>query len=421
MTIPQLDVFQKLETQTDVERDVITDHRPISVLSSKSHIDFEINLPQDEYMLFNETYLYIRMKVRCKKINGSAADDGDWETIIPSQYLLNTMFRQINVQIGNVQVTPSTGNFMYKSYIEAMLGYTYDARTAHLSAALWNDKENAEEERNAYLRKGKEFEMMGRLHLDLTHQERGIIGGTKISIRLYTNPIKFMFKYGSGLEVDYDIVDTNLEVHRMGISEAIRKLHRDKLEKNCFAHYPFTRSEVKNIVISTGSMDVWLDNIFTGLLPRRIFFSLVNNEAYNGHSEKDPFNFEHFKLCFFACQIDGKQYPPNGLTPDFEKGLCVREYMSLMRALNQNSTDSICNMSLEDYKDNRIVIGINFAPDLSNGVNIEGKINPDKTGSLRIKLKFAEALKQQVTAMIYAEFRSAIDIDGDGNAITTYM
>lgn len=416
MGLPQFDLFSTPKVQTTVLRDIVTDHRPLSVLSSKTYLDFEFQLAEDEYLLFNETYLYLKCKINATKAGGRLNEE-EWASVKPVNYMLNTMFKQVTVHIGHVQVTPSSGNFGYKAYIEGLLGYTYDARTAHLSGALWNEHSA---KRNAYINEGEPFDLMGRLHLDLTHQERALIGGVKIAIRLYTNSNSFIFEHAAGLTVDYEILDAYLEVHRSVVSDELLKQHKSKIIKNP-ATYPFSLSECKNLSLQVGTVDASLENVFTGQLPRRLFFSMVSNKAYNGDILLDPYDFEHYDLSFFACYIDGRQYPQNGYNPDFSKGLCVREYLGLMRALNQNDIDSVCNMAYEDYKDKRIILALNFAPDLSNGIDAEGKTNKINYGSLRIKLRFAKPLPEAVTAIVYAEFDSKLIIDSDRNASTTYM
>jgi hypothetical protein len=109
------------------------------------------------------------------------------------------------------------------------------------------------------------------------------------------------------------------------------------------------------------------------------------------------------------------------LSPDFAEENCIREYMGLVRALNQNDTDSLNNLSYEEYRNNKVVIGLNFAPDLSNGLDEQGRRNKPSYGSLRIQLRFATPLAESITALVYGEFDSRIKIDKDRNIFTSYM
>lgn len=191
-------------------------------------------------MLFHETYLYIKIKVSLTGADGKAGTTTDWKTVVPANYLLNSMFKQVVLSIGNVQITPSSNNFKYKAYFETLLGYSSDAKHGHLSACLWNEDR---EKRSQYLNKGQPFDMMGRLHLDLTDQSRALLGGCKISSKLYTNPVEFTFEYGAGLTLEYDFIDAFFEVHRAGVSPSIALAHRAALLKSTAVLIPL--QEVK--------------------------------------------------------------------------------------------------------------------------------------------------------------------------------
>lgn len=74
---------------------------------------------------------------------------------------------------------------------------------------------------------------------------------------------------------------------------------------------------MKNIPLNVGTVDVSLDNVFNGQLARRLFFAMVNNSAFNGARDRNPYKFENFNLVYFACYIDGYQFLINGFQPDF--------------------------------------------------------------------------------------------------------
>ena len=50
-------------------------------------------------------------------------------------------------------------------------------------------------------------------------------------------------------------------------------------------------SNVKAFTIAKGSFDANIDNVHSGQLPRRIFVAFVNNLAYCGSYELNPFKF----------------------------------------------------------------------------------------------------------------------------------
>ena len=51
------------------------------------------------------------------------------------------------------------------------------------------------QELNKNIFDGKEFELMGKLHIDLANQERALIGGSKVSIKIHFNDPKFYLRW----------------------------------------------------------------------------------------------------------------------------------------------------------------------------------------------------------------------------------
>jgi len=49
------------------------------------------------------------------------------------------------------------------------------------------------------------------------------------------------------------------------------------------------------------------EKLFSGQLPTRLMIGLVTNQAFNGHAESNPFNFQHFNLNEIALYLDGQQ------------------------------------------------------------------------------------------------------------------
>lgn len=404
MDLPHTNLFPALQKQSTIERDYGTEHRPLTLLNSENYIQFEFSVAENEFIKFNEMYLYVKMRVEC--VGLATGTDPEWTTIIPSNYFLNSLFKQVTVSVNGVQITENMTNFMYKAYLEALLAYSEDAKLSHLSTAFW---ELDETDRSALLNKGKDFEMLGRLHLDLTHQPRGLPGPCNILIKLDLNPSEFLFTSAKN-QPTVKFTDVTLNVNRCVISPSALKAYKQKHQKNP-AHIPFSRTYVRAIPIKSKTLDEQLEDVCRGRMPRKLYFTMVSNKAYNGDIKQNPFKFDHYNLSFFAAYIDGEQYPTQPYKPDFKTGLCKREYMGLIRALGQNNTDSYAKVSFEDFKRKYPILAVEFEPDLGGADSFGDIVNPAREGSLRIELKFAEPLPEAVTAIIYLEFDGDLEID----------
>ena len=62
------------------------------------------------------------------------------------------------------------------------------------------------------------------------------------------------------------------------------------------AFYPVCRVEVQARTIGGGVMTDKFENMIKGPLPKRIVLGMVESAAYNGQLNKNPFNFQSFRV-----------------------------------------------------------------------------------------------------------------------------
>ncbi|XP_025018287.1 uncharacterized protein F54H12.2-like [Tetranychus urticae] len=423
--LPELDIFTVPPTQKSIERSYETQHRPISSITGGNYLEFHIPTSKDEYILMHETYLYVKMQLVMNKNDNTAMTEADWVWLKPANNLLHSMIKQVELKLGNREVTSSSNTYAYRAYFENLLGYGKSAKDTHLQCCLWN--EDAAERRGYFLPatnndkigESKVVDLYGKLHVDLTFQGKALIGGCDLQLKLILNTTDFAFEYSNAVTLNHKIIDSCLFVHRLRAYPGLVTAHAKALAL-APAKYPITRVEVKHIPIPSQSMDAVLDNIIIGQLPRRLFLGCVSNKAFNGSREKDPFRFEHFNISQAICYLNGVQYPSNGYQPDFDKGNYIREYSGLFQAMNMNSTESTIDIKRKEFADGKTIFGFNFAPDLSHGCDLVGHVNPINHGTLRIYLKFAKALAEVIDVVIFCEYDNIIEIDYERNIASDY-
>ena len=435
LALPEFDIFGIPPTQLTVEGDLQTEHRPISTITnSLSPIEFEIHTGLDEYVNLGKSELYLCLQISVSKTSESknpAMTNNDWKDIAPINYLMNSFFKQIKIEIGQTPVTSSSLNYAYVAYLDALLNHTPESKRTHLQSAFWHrdlsgkmDEINIE--RSARIRPsgnnlndGCEFEMYGNLHLDLGAQMKSIIGGVTIGVTLYPNDHKFYLMHKNTLVPKVNITDIRLFVHRSKLTPQVVIAHNRALNSTN-ARYFITRKEVKSFIIQNGTIDCYLNNVENGVLPRKLFIGLVSNDAFNGNTLLNPFYFKNYGLRHIACYLDGTQYPHRPFTPDFANKKYMREYYGLFETMNQVKPLTTLDITREEFKEGFTIFGFNFTPDLSDGCNRSGYTSPIKRGNLRIELKFSEALNETVSAVIFCEYDNLIEIQSNRVAIKDF-
>ena len=186
------------------------------------------------------------------------------------------------------------------------------------------------------------------------------------------------------------------------------------------ARYPITRTEVKAHTIQASRREAFIDNVVVGHLPRRIFVALVDNAAFLGDLKRDPFKFEHFNTTFLCFYINGVQVPSIPFKPDFSNNLYVREYLEFLRAADQLTEIPPTTITRPKYNSNNIIFGVNFTPDNTLGYIEHGRVNEERTGVLRLEIRFSEDLSRAITVLLYCEYDNNIYINADRNAFTDY-
>lgn len=424
--LPQLDLWSVPATQLSIAKDLEPEYRPNANVVDGQPIEFIINSAIDEYINLRETKLYVKMRVNLKKNDATPITDADWNSVVPCNYLMHSMFSQCDVEIGGKDVSLSPQAYQYKAFFEALTGFSPIAKKTVLKGALYEENTTTRnqivrcEKNSKEPKHGKWFEMKGRLHIDLTYNcSKLLLGGSEIRIRLIPSTSRFIFKCGQNLSPELEFSEVKLIVKKSKTTQMLTTV-QNKLLVEHKSRYAFTRSEVRYQSIGQDKLDAVLQNVIRGQLPRRMFIFLVESESFNGSFGSDPFEFKNFKLNYLAAFVDGTQHPAIPFTPDFDQKHCLREYQELFNVLDADNMDPTLDLTYESFMADRCIYAFQFSPDCSNGPEDGGHVNPIGYGSLSLHLRFHEKLPKAVNLLMYCEFDSMLEIDRDRIVKTNY-
>ena len=164
---------------------------------------------------------------------------------------------------------------------------------------------------------------------------------------------------------------------------------------------------MKTISLHAGA---YSDNVIFGQLPKRIIIGFVDNKAFNCDFKLNPFNFHHYKINYLSLYVDGVQISSRPLQPDFANyRLHVDSFHTLLSGTGMRFLNMGHSIDREDYRRGYCLFAFDLTPDLS--ANSNSHWNLVKHGSVRIEVRFEEALSSTTNCIVYTEYDNVLEID----------
>lgn len=429
----EVNIFNPPYIDATYENGSYTEFLPVTSLSSTGKSAIEFHIPgSDEYLDLSQSYLHVRAKL--VKPNG----DSDISPIVvnetgqlagdpvtPINYILNSMFTQVDVMLQDKLITVSNGMHGYKSFAEVLLNYGREAKNTWLKAGGYveddfnhadslSPKDNpAAAERQSRGTDGKIISLTGMIHSEMFQQTRALLSKVDVRLRFTRAPDAFVLMAANDVKYRLEIVSAALNVRTLKLAPALQLAH-EKMLLNGPALYPIREVRCKALSLPAGLRSVQKDNIFTGTLPRRIVIALVSDEAFTGSYKTNPFNFKRYDLQEITFSYGGHQIPHKGIQINQDE--FSEAYLTLCAGSGKLFKNEGAGIPFTAYP-NFFCMAIDFTSDLSCMENHEFE---KRTGSLRAELKFSQALPHTVDLICIADFDAIIQIDRQRNIITDY-
>jgi len=419
----ELDLFSVPPTQTSIESGSFVEYNPIAALSDNTAIEFAISGSGQDYCDLASSQLFVRVEIT--KANGAALDATS--QVGPVNLLLHSLFADVDIKLNEISITNSNNTYPYRAYLETLLSYGPAAKNSQLTAALYyKDTAGAMEDKNplldtaqkglktrhSFFKEGKVVDLIGCLHSDLFFQDRYLPCDVGLRIKLLRSKDSFCLMSGQAA-YKIKIHECKFYMRKVKLSSSVFVAHAKALEEGN-AKYPIRRVVCKTFTIPTGNLDFTQENVFAGTLPTRLVIGLVDNSAYNGNYELNPFNFRHYDLNQLKVVLDGQQqHYISPLEPNFTAQRYVEAYMSLFTGTGKNTKDEGTDITRTDFAAGYAIYAFDLTPDMSEDTHF----NLSRDGSVRLEMKFGTALPNTVNVVVYAEFEHVIEINRDKQVI----
>ena len=420
---PEVDLFTNLPTQASVEDGMHVEHLP-SCLSDDGPIKFAISGDSNYYTDLNSSYLYLEVKLT----NADGSNIADDAVVGPINLLGQTLFQQVDVGLNDVLVSDASNLYHYRAMFETLLSFGDEARNSQLTMSMFykdtaSSMDNIDNDnaglvtRRAMMARSRTVQLIGKIHSDIFFQDRYLLNGVDLNIKLIRNSNPMVLMAAANSTYKLKICNASMFIRKVKVNSGIQLKHIEKLDKQQkSALYPIRRVVMKTFNISTGSLSCNEENLFTGILPKRIVIGIVDARSFEGGYLYNPFNFKHKNLKYCSLLVDGKMIPQKALDSNFEQGSTLRNYFTLLESTGKSFRDDGIAFDRAEYNNGYSLVAFDLTPNLKE----DGCYHLIKKGNVRLELKFSEGLNVPVNVIVYAEFDSTIKIDRSRSVMTQF-
>ena len=190
------DLFLLPPTQSSFQKGKSIDYHLITSLSDGGSIEFKVSGSGKEFLDPARSYLYLKVKV--SKTDGSNLDGASKAGF--ANYPTASLFNQVDVILGGKLISSATSSYAHRCILEVLLNYDKEAAESQLGCGLFcKDTAGQMEEmdiiadpvlntglatRNECTKASKTVELHGRIHSDFFSQEKRILNGVDLMVKL---------------------------------------------------------------------------------------------------------------------------------------------------------------------------------------------------------------------------------------------
>ena len=448
------ELFNLPPTNTAVMKTMEVEHQPMSALQEGSAVEILVPALTNEYWDLHNSRLYMRVKMTRKNGNDMQAND----VAAPINDIFNSFWKNVELKVGQKEISHSNSMHAYRSFIDHLLHDSDESLTSEremrllykdtagqLDAVNANKPNpnqliagddlvlNAEKtalERSAAdaalgndglyrryraVQESREVELLGALSIDLFEQERYLLPGVSMRLRLTRQNQAFMVM-ATGDDYQLQLLDIKLYMRKVTPAPGVILGHKDALAKTT-AKYPVTSKKVTSVALPAGIHDKKTETIFEGQLPKRIAIAMVTAEAMSGAWTRNPFNFQHFGLTKMQLEVNGEPVRSEALTPSVKDHRYIHCFETLFRGVNKLDGERGSIIKRSDWPKGYSLYVFDLTPDM----DADDSYTLLKTGTVRLDLQFGEPLGEAVNVVVYAEFDQLIEITAEHNVSRAYV
>lgn len=405
----ELAFFDAPEGHAPYQRVQYVDYRSSSVLNDGGPLQFVIPPTASQFIDLQRSRLHVKARVVLSTDEAITDDDN----VAPNNNVLHSMFGHVEVQLQQqlVSVAPM---YPYKAYMERILTTNKSQHTSFLESegferdtpGQMEATDTTKDDNEGLLARGAMFTggrvavFEGPVMADICQQERFILNGVEIIIKLWPSKPTFNLMTGSaGKGYKLSIVEAYLSVCKVTPTPAITMGIESTLKEKP-ALYPYTRTEMRAFQLPKDQYTFHLEDIYQQNVPSEVILGFVNAKSHHGDYSLNPFNFKHYDLGTLGLYIDDESVPAKPLKMNYANLDYITAYNTLFSASDR-----------EDISISRLNYDSGFALYRFRVIPEQSASTPPARGNVKLIGTFSRALPHNVTLIVIGKFNSILSID----------
>ena len=237
----------------------------------------------------------------------------------------------------------------------------------------------------------------------------------KILLRRSSQAFSLLSMENEGFKIE--LSNLKLYTRFVEVHDNIVKKHKTLLSNDKPLRYPIERSTMKSFNVPKNNASMYIANMFSGILPKTIIIGMVENEAFYGKQQKNPYNFQHLNIKSANLRVNGESVPSEPIAPDFNRDLFLREYIDFYRNIGIDLSDQTGNMITPlQYKGGSYFMAFDLSGEQCN------QMHRHKTavGNIDFEGFFQVPLEKTITLIVYGSTDAEICVGSKGPYVEYY-
>jgi hypothetical protein len=401
-----------------VEDSFLEDHFPTGFSpSTGDSIQFFIR-GTEHWIDFSQSFIHIKGDIigtSDERLSGDAgpmkAGKADPEFFL-EQNFWHSIFSSVDVTVNDCKISPNNSDYPYAAYFQNLLNFSSDQKETVGALCYWGTKIDR---KDVYMNTNTSISGILQLKCPLFMKMKNLVPflNVQIEINRVARP-EFYFRWKTSTTgYSFKISQIVFKVRKVKVTDPWTEFYEQMMQSGKLINYHFRDFRIFTRTYAGFGSNLIEDNLFHGVRPQFLILGFVENDAFNGHKEKDPFKFEHLahEITEVGLFVNGQPYPHPPIKMDFEKKETFEAYHFLMASLGAINSPDPPIITKKDFDAGlSTLFAFNLSPDQNSGPDPKALFNQPTNIRLHVKFAHGSATKA-ITLVCYFEIHSVMKVN----------